>query len=249
MARKANIAKEEIIEACWRLIETNTFPNIPRLSEYFKELDGRGCSNTTLLNAINEWEEDYREHQQSELKDITDQLAPTFKRFERDVIQHLSVMLDQKIELHEHQASLKKDALDGRENSLAEAYIRSEQQLEETQERLNTVQQTEQTLVAQNQQLAQRYDDTLSRSRVLESELEASKRQLREADSKLNQAQVDLAKQDQKIQMLMSSLEAAEQQIEQLKAQTQNQYEQILNSAVAEIKELTKSMKPNMPDA
>ncbi|WP_417506273.1 hypothetical protein [Marinomonas gallaica] len=249
MARKANIAKEEIIEACWRLIETNTFPNIPRLSEYFKELDGRGCSNTTLLNAINDWEEDYREHQETELKDITEQLTPTFKRFERDVIQQLSVLLDEKIQANEHQLALKKDAIEGRDNSLADAYIRSEQQLEETQTLLDSVQQSEQDLLHQNQQITQRYEDTLSRTRVLESELDDNKRQLREADTKLNQAQVDLAKQDQQIKMLTETLKTTQQQLANLAHQTQSQHEQMLSNALAEIKELSKSLKPNKPDA
>ena len=61
MARKANIAREEIHQACWELIEKNSFPNIPRLTEYFLQKDGRRCSNTTFLNAITDWEETYKD--------------------------------------------------------------------------------------------------------------------------------------------------------------------------------------------
>lgn len=249
MARKANIAKEEIIEACWKLIESNTFPNIPRLSQYFKELDGRGCSNTTLLNAISDWEEAYREYQESEVKDIAEHLTPSFKRFERDVVQSLSVLLDEKVHAFEAQMSLRKDALEGRGDSLSEALIESESQLEQTLQQLSERKQSEQQLQASHDQLSERLDHTLARNRVLENELADASRKLHEADTKLSQAQVDLAKQDQTIAMLNDTLASAQQQIKQLQTQSSTQYEQLLSSAVSDLQDLAKTLKPSKSDS
>lgn len=249
MARKANIAKEEIIEACWKLIENNTFPNIPRLSEFFKELDGRGCSNTTLLNGISEWEEAYREYQESEVKDIAEHLTPSFKRFERDVVQSLSILLDEKVHAYEEQMSLRKEALEGRKDSLSAALIESETQLEQTQQELANSQQLVQQLQLNNEQLSERLDHALARTRVLENTLTDNTRKLHEADTKLSQAQVDLAKQDQTIAMLNEALAVAQQQVKELQTQSNSQYEQILSSAVSQLQDLAKSLKPNKSDS
>lgn len=249
MARKANIAKEEIIEACWKLIENNTFPNIPRLSHYFKELDGRGCSNTTLLNAINEWEEAYREYQESEVKDIAEHLTPSFKRFERDVVQSLSVLLDEKVHAYEAQMTLRKEALEGREDSLSQAFMASEAQLEQALAELDALKANEHTLQAQQQQLAERLEHALTRSRVLENELADSTRLLQEADTKVSQAQVDLAKQDQTITMLNDALADAHQQIKVLQSQNTGEYEQLLNSALSDLQDLAKTLKPSKSDS
>ncbi|SBS31430.1 hypothetical protein MAQ5080_01971 [Marinomonas aquimarina] len=249
MARKANIAKEEIIEACWKLIEGNTFPNIPRLSQYFKELDGRGCSNTTLLNGINDWEEAYREYQESEVKDIGEQLTPSFKRFERDVVQSLSVLLDEKVHAYEQQMSLRKEALEGRGDSLSQALIASEAQLEQTLDALQLSQANEQQLQTQKDQLAERLDHALARNRVLEKEQAEASAKLHEADTKLSQAQVDLAKQDQTIQMLNDALMGAQQQIELLQKQNNSQYEHLLDKALHDLQDLAKTLKPSKSDA
>lgn len=249
MARKANIAKEEIIEACWKLIENNTFPNIPRLSQFFKDLDGRGCSNTTLLNAINEWEEAYREYQESEVKDVAEHLSPSFKRFERDIVQSLSVLLDEKVHAFEAQMSLRKEALEGRNDSLSTAYIESEAQLEKVLLELDTAKANETVLQAQQQQLSERLEHTLVRNRVLENELADSARKLQEADTQLSQAQVDLAKQDQTIVMLNDALTNAQHQIKQLQQQSNSQYEQLLTNALSDLQDLAKTLKTSKLDS
>lgn len=249
MARKANIAKAEIIEACWKLIEENTFPNIPRLSAYFQNLDGRGCSNTTLLNAITEWEEAYREQQESELADIKGSLEPSFKRFERDVIQALSVVVDEKIQAFEEQLSLRKSALEGRQNSLSEALIQSEQALEASQTQLNHLTEKHERVVQKNTLTHERYEATLARVRVLESELAQSNRSKQEAQTKLNQAQVDLAKQDKQIEMLSNALTAAQEQVTQLQNSQQASYSSQFAQAIKDLQEISKSIPQKKADS
>lgn len=249
MARKANISKEEIIEACWQLIEQNTFPNIPRLSAYFLQLDGRACSNTTLLNAINDWEELYREQQESELSDLKENLEPSFKRFERDVVQALSLVLGEKIQAHEDALTLRQAAIEGRSDSLSEAFVESTEQVSqlttELAERVDEVDQLQQ----QNQLLSERYEQTLSRSRVLESELEKHQRELKERDAQLSQAQVDLAKQDKQIEMLNHALEAAKSELSQLKTAQTQEYNALLGKAVADLQEIAKSLPDKKADS
>lgn len=248
MARKANISKEEIIEACWKLIEQNVFPNIPRLSGYFRELDGRGCSNTTLLNGITEWEEAYREHQESELADLNDTLTTSFKRFQRDATQALSILLDEKIQAHEAQLQLRKQALEGRNDSLSHAYIDADQRAQEASEAYQLSHTAHQTLQLEHNNLQQRYDDVLAHHRVLEAELAESDKKRHEAEVKLNQAQVDLAKQDQTINMLNDALKSAQQQLSAEKTRSDAQYEQMLSSTLDELKNLTQSLQSKKAD-
>lgn len=249
MARKANIAKEEIIEACWQLIEHNTFPNIPRLSQHFLQLDGRACSNTTLLNAINEWEERYREHQESELSDLNESLAPSFKRFERDVVNAMSVLLDEKVNAHENALALRQSALEGRSDSLHEQYIACQEDLEKLSVNNEQLARENEQLTQRNEQLQERYDHAMARTRVLTSELEQGQRQLREATSQLNQAQVDLAKQDTQIAMLTETLDQARAEIDQLKHHQQAEHDQMLSQALADLQEITKSLAHKKADA
>ncbi|RDL46037.1 hypothetical protein DN730_03060 [Marinomonas piezotolerans] len=249
MARKANIAKEEIIEACWILIEQNTFPNIPRLTEYFKRLDGRGCSNTTLLNAITEWEETYREQQESDLSDLAEHIAPSVKRFSRDLVQSVSVLLDEKIRQHEDALSLRKASLEGRSDSLSEALTYTTDALQETRERLSERSARTQFLEEENEKLKQHQTDILARNRVLESELGLLKQQLNESDAKLNQAQVDLAKQDNQIDSLQVKLRDAQAELTQLKMNHVSQYDQSMKDTLTELRNITKSLGNKQGDA
>ncbi len=243
MARKANIAKEEIIEACWHLISENTFPNIPRLSEYFKNLDGRGCSNTTLLNAISEWEEAYREQSASELSDLAESIEPCIDRFNRDLIKAVSVVLDEKIRAHEESLSLRKASLEGRSDALSEALSESQIELEQRTIENHQLKEALEEQQKTNQQLTTQNEGVLSRTRVLESDLAAMKRQLEEADAALHQAQVDLAKQDIKIELLTDANKSAQSQIQQLQQSKTQEYDQQVKSTVLELKEIAKSLQ------
>lgn len=245
MARKANIAKEEIIQACWDLIEQNIFPNIPRLSDYFKNLDGRGCSNTTLLNAISEWEESYKEHQENELKEVTEHFAPTFKRFERDIIQSLSIILDEQITAHEEKLSLRQSSIEGRERSLSESFINSQQELETTLEQKQIFETRCNELQQSQKALEDRLEHSLTRNRVLESEIEQWKLAQREADTKLHQAQVDLAKQDNEISQLKQLLTDSQAEVQRLKKQN----DQLLNSAIEQVSKLAESVATKASDS
>lgn len=241
MARKANISKEEIIEACWNLIQENTFPNIPRLSEYFRQLDGRGCSNTTLLNGITEWEEAYREHQESEVKDISESFAPTFKRFERDVIQTLSVLLDEKVHGHEARLQMRNDALEGKYLSLSECYIQSESENDSLKQNIAELQKANLALLSENDLLKERNENNLTRVRVLESERAQLINELKESDAKQHQLEVNLAKQDQQIILLQQALSSAQQQIDLLASQNHNQFSELMLKTIDELKQISLS--------
>lgn len=248
MARKANISKEEIIEACWNLIEQNTFPNIPRLSDYFKKLDGRGCSNTTLLNAISEWEEAYREHTTSELSDLSESIEPCIQRFQRDLIKSVSVVLDEKVRAHEDALALRKGALEGRSDSLHEAFTESQIQLEQQTQKSAELEKETARLQQENEHLKNQNDGMISRARVLESEIEQLKQKLQEADTRSHQAQVDLAKQDNKLSLLAEAHESAKEQIKQLQESKTQEYDAQITATLAKLKHLAKSLDNKRAD-
>jgi hypothetical protein len=202
MARKANIAREEIHQACWELIEKNTFPNIPRLTEHFALKDGRRCSNTTFMNAIAGWEDAYKEHQQHQLQELSDILLPIFKRFSRDVTQNLGQLLDEKsTDLEQHQIR-KQEATEGGFLSLSSALI----ELQETHDAL-TIEHKKKCSHSEDLQkkLAfsdQRYQDVLSHNHVLNSQLKQEQNSNTELRINLSQKEVDLAKQDNQLTLL-----------------------------------------------
>lgn len=209
MARKANISKEEIHQACWELIETNRFPNIPRLTQYFLEKDGRRCSNTTFLNAISEWEESYAEHQQNQLQELDALLHPVFQRFSREATQHLGQLLDEKnAEIEMHHAN-KQEAANGSYNSLSEALIEAQAKIDEltaqNNESHNTLTITTQKLAMleeQNSQIKQQNQDLVSQSKVVTAQLKQEQKSNTELQLNLSQKEVDLAKQDAKLVLL-----------------------------------------------
>ncbi|WP_417528482.1 hypothetical protein [Marinomonas shanghaiensis] len=196
MARKANIAREEIHQACWELLEQNSFPNIPRLAEFFMKKDGRRCSNTTLMNAIAEWEDAYKDQQQHQLKELSDVLQPVFKRFSREVTQQLGQLLDEKSsDLEQHQIR-KLEATQSGYLSLSSALI----ELQEAHDALIMEHKTVcDDAVMAKQKLAlseQRYQDVMTQNAVLTNQIKQEQKDNQELRINLAQKEVDLAKQD-----------------------------------------------------
>lgn len=216
MARKANISKEEIHQACWELLENNTFPNIPRIAAYFINKDGRKCSNTTLLNAISEWEESYKEHQQHQLKQLDDVMAPVFQRFSREVTQSLGKLLDE-ISLDLEQDFQRKDqAIDGRYLSLSESLISAQQELEASQQALSQRQEEHLSLQHKAELLAQRNADLSASNNVLSAQLLELQTQNQELSINLAQKEVDLAKLDNRLASSLEQQERLQQKIRQI---------------------------------
>lgn len=202
MARKANIAREEIHQACWELIEKNSFPNIPRLTEYFLQKDGRRCSNTTFLNAISDWEEAYKEQQQHELSELNDVLLPVFKRFSREVTQNLGKLLDEKsTEIEQHQI-LKQEATQSGYLSLSSALI----ELQAAHDSLTTehkkISDEAETLKQKFVFSEQRYQEVIAQNAVLTSQIKQEQKENTELRINLAQKEVDLAKQDNQLAKL-----------------------------------------------
>lgn len=202
MARKANIAREEIHQACWELIEKNSFPNIPRLTEYFLQKDGRRCSNTTFLNAITDWEEAYKEQQQHELNELNDVLLPVFKRFSREVTQNLGKLLDEKSsDIEQHQIR-KQEATQSGYLSLSSALV----ELQKTHDLLTSEhKKASHEAETFKQQLAfseQRYQEVMAQNAVLTSQIKQEQKQTAELRINLAQKEVDLAKQDNQLSQL-----------------------------------------------
>ncbi|MBR7888419.1 hypothetical protein J9B83_05635 [Marinomonas sp. A79] len=223
MARKANISKEEIHQACWELIETNRFPNIPRLTQHFLQKDGRRCSNTTFLNAITEWEESYANHQQNQLQELNTLLLPVFQRFSREATQHLGQLLDEKnAEIEMHHAN-KQDAANGSYDSLSSALVETQNQLDalniQNNETQNALALTEQKLAVcqeQNSHIKQQYQDLLSQNKVVNAQLKQEQSQSAELQLNLSQKEVDLAKQDAKLSLLTSENRRLESLLDKL---------------------------------
>lgn len=196
MARKANIAREEIHQACWELLEKDQFPNIPRIADYFSEKDGRKCSNTTLMNAIAEWEELYKENQQHKLKELDEGLQPVFHRFSRDVTQALGQLLDEKILETESQYALKKAATEGQYQSLSSSLCELQEAFDTLSEEHSRVSLNNAQLKQALDQAKQRYDDVYSHNQVIASKLHKEQIEKDELRINLSQHEVDLAKLD-----------------------------------------------------
>ncbi|WP_191603357.1 hypothetical protein [Marinomonas algicola] len=194
MARKANISREEILLACWDLLEQNYYPNIPRVAEYFQKRDGRKCSNTTLLNSISEWEEQYKERQQVKFSDLGNALNPVFKKIEREFVQVLQSQLDEKVGEFEHSEQLKSDAVKGRYLSLSKSLATQADQLLNAEEKANLFEKKSHELMNDFQYMKQRYEDTLSTLSVSTESLRACEQQLKEIQLNLVQKEVDLVK-------------------------------------------------------
>ncbi|MGO2511611.1 hypothetical protein [Marinomonas polaris] len=203
MARKANIAREEIHQACWELIEKNSFPNIPRLTEYFLQKDGRRCSNTTFLNAITDWEEAYKEQQQHELSELNDVLLPVFKRFSREVTQNLGKFLDEKSsEIEQHQIR-KQDAIQSGYLSLSSVLIElqiAHDTLSSEHKKVSDEAELFKQKFAFNEQ---RYQEVIAQNAVLTSQIKQEQKEHTELRINLAQKEVDLAKQDNQLAKLI----------------------------------------------
>lgn len=219
MARKANIAREEIHQACWELIEKNSFPNIPRLTEYFIRKDGRRCSNTTFLNAITEWEEIYKEQQQHELSELNDVLLPVFKRFSREVTESLGKLLDEKANDLECHQLRKQEATENGYLSLSTTLI----ELQNSYDQLVLVHKqilNEAELVKQKYEYSeQRYQQVLTQNAVLTNQIKQEQKDNTECRINLAQKEVDLAKQDNQILMLEEQNAKLVKQVEGLQRQ------------------------------
>lgn len=202
MARKANIAREEIHQACWELLEKNSFPNIPRLTEYFLQKDGRRCSNTTFMNAIAEWEATYKEHQEHHLKELDGVLLPVFKRFSRDITQNLGLLLDEKVTHLEQQQTLKQNAVKGGYLSLSSSLMDLQKSYDTLlDEHENTKKQMLE--LKQRQTFSQqRYQEILTQNQVLSSQIKQKTSENTELRINLSQKEVDLAKLDNQIAQL-----------------------------------------------
>ena len=219
MARKANIAREEIHQACWELIEKNSFPNIPRLTEYFIHKDGRRCSNTTFLNAITEWEEVYKEQQQHQLSELNDVLLPVFKRFSREVTESLGKLLDEKANDLEYHQLRKQEATENGYLSLSTTLIELQNSYDqlvlEHKQILN-----EAELVKQKHEYSeQRYQQVLTQNAVLTNQIKQEQQHNTECRINLAQKEVDLAKQDNQILMLEEQNAKLVKQVEELQRQ------------------------------
>jgi predicted nuclease with TOPRIM domain len=202
VARKANIAREEIHQACWELLETNSFPNIPRLTEYFLQKDGRRCSNTTFMNAIAEWEGAYKEHQEHHLKELDDVLLPVFKRFSRDITQNLGLLLDEKVSYIEQQKTLKQNAVKG-------GYLSLSSSLVDLQKNYDILFDEHENLKKQSFEFKQRqsfsqqkYQEILSQNQTLSSQVQQKLSENAELRISLSQKKADLDKLDNHIGLL-----------------------------------------------
>ncbi|TDP00032.1 hypothetical protein [Marinomonas balearica] len=228
MARKANISREEIISACWHLLEQNHFPNIPRLAAHFFALDGRKCSNTTLLNGVTEWEELYHEHKKNELSELDSLIDPALKRFSRDITQTLAILFDEKTADIEEHFSLKEGSLSGQYLSLSNVVAEQEKEIEKLSSE-NIELNTENRLLKQElSQTSAQLDNQLSQSRVFQSLISKQEAELKEQSLNVAQREVDLAKQDAKIQSLLEDNQKLASQLERQQQSSQHNHQQML---------------------
>lgn len=238
MARKANISNEEIHQACWTLLEKNVFPNIPRVANYFLEIDGRKCSNTTFLNAISEWEEEYKLKQQHEIAELTGLLAPSLERFNRDVTKVIGTLLDEKRSDLESAQQLKEQATHGSQLSLASALCDLQDQYDELLERHNATKLDLQEVKQDALNLQKHHADVLNHNRVLVRQLEEAQNHISTLNLAKGQYQVDLAKQDHHIQALTATLEDRENKIQSLTKMLNDKQlndERVLNDKLEQI--------------
>ncbi|ADZ91482.1 hypothetical protein [Marinomonas mediterranea] len=241
MARKANISREEIIEACWRLLEQNRFPNIPRLAAHFLELDGRKCSNTTLLNGVSEWEELYQEYKKNELSELDALLDPALKRFSRDVTQTLALLLDEKSADIEEHFSLKQGSLSGQYLSLSNVVADQEAQIDQLREDNVTLNAENRLIQQELSQVSERLDNQLSQTRVQQSQISEQEAELKELNLNLAQREVDLAKQDAELRSLREENKRLSSELESQRALAQNKLEQtaLIEQVLSKVGDLT----------
>ncbi|MFT2111640.1 hypothetical protein [Marinomonas sp. 2405UD68-3] len=228
MARKANISREEIHQACWNLLEQNYFPNIPRVAEYFSTLDGRKCSNTTLLNSISEWELIYKEQQQVKFNDLGEAVKPVFKKLEREFIQVLQSQLDDKIGEFEHAEKLKSDSTNGHYLSLSAALSEQEQELADSQNKAHTMEQERVSVSSKLDYMKQRYEDTLSTLHVTNENMLHLEEQLKESQLNLVQKEIDMVKAESAYQAIENENRRLIRQTEQQKNEIEKLRETVL---------------------
>lgn len=239
MARKANISREEILSACWALLEQNRFPNIPRVAEYFAEQDGRRGSNTTLLKGIAEWEEEYREQQASKLEGLSEQLQPAMKRLERDVVSTLSQLMEEKLADWEQAHRLKKDAVQGQYQSLSERLVQLDQNHDALVEENQSLLLTSKEQASRLAHAESRYQDTLNTVRILESRLADEEKQRQTMALNLSQKEVDLIRVEQRHEGLIAqndALQAENNELKQRLASLQKELSQQREHSLGELK-------------
>lgn len=233
MARKANISREEIILACWSLLEQNYFPNIPRLTDYFLQKDGRKCSNTTFLKAITDWEELYKERQEASFKDLSSVFMPSFKKFERDISRDLESLLEEKLHQEENEQTLKRDATHGQYLSLSELTQTQANVIEQQEEEISMLSQKDAHASQRIERLELRYQETLTTLKVVQTQSEHDKSQIKEMSLNLSQKELDQAKVELKLNLI-------EEDRKRLKMQLDLQTEQLEKQAI-KIEQLTSS--------
>ncbi|WOD07363.1 hypothetical protein [Marinomonas sp. GJ51-6] len=243
MARKANISNEEIYQACWELLERNSFPNIPRIADFFLTKDGRRCSNTTLMKAIAEWEEMYKEQQEHEFKDLDEVLLPAFKNFSRNVTKSFGMLLDEKAaDLKKHQTQ-KQNATEGSYLSLSSTLIELQQAHEEIEEQHANAERKVLELEQQVLLLEQKNQTLVAQNQVLTKQLEQEKEESTELRLNLSQREVDLAKLDNKLSQALEEKQQAFNEITRLKEQSNKQEERNWAQITNTLKSLSSSVQ------
>jgi len=240
MARKANIAREEIIMACWSLLEQNFFPNIPRLTDFFLKQDGRKCSNTTFLKAITEWEELYKERQDASFDDLSHVFMPSFKKFERDITRDLQSLLEETLHSEDNAHALKRDATVGQYLSLSSLVEQQENQIETQSKLINELIEGKRINDEKNLYLEKRYQETLSTLRTQQIKSEERDSLLKELNLNLVQKELDQTKLELKLALVDEErLRLLEQQTLQF-----NQINTLTNEANrADVSLLTEQVK------
>ncbi|RBO82907.1 hypothetical protein [Marinomonas aquiplantarum] len=232
MARKANISRSEILQACWTLIDKQQYPNIPRVAQYFLDKDGRQCSNTTLLNAINQWQKDYQEHQEQIELNLDERLAAPIKQFIRETTKQLNQLVEEKAFDVEAERKLKQSAIDSDYLSLSASLATLEEAHQELKEVHHSHQIQTASLTQEKQYLEKRLNEVASHNQLLKKQLEEAHKANETLRLNLAQRELDLAKQDVQI----SSLERAhaeqhlQQQNEQQKLEQANRQWQEIHS-------------------
>ncbi|AEF54749.1 hypothetical protein [Marinomonas posidonica] len=241
MARKANISRQEILQACWTLIDKHQYPNIPRVAQYFLDKDGRQCSNTTLLNAINQWQLDYDAHEKQIESNLNDRLATPINQFMREAAKQINQLIEEKAFDMEAGHKQKQSAIDSEYLSLSESLTTLEETHQELKEEHHSHQILTNRLSQENQYLEKRLNDVMSYNQQLKTQLEEALLANETLRLNLAQRELDLAKQDAHIQSLKQTHadELSRQQKEkQFTDQTNQQWQEIrdqlrsLNSSV-----------------
>ncbi|MCZ2720430.1 hypothetical protein O1D97_01905 [Marinomonas sp. 15G1-11] len=198
-------------------IRAKFFPNIPRVADYFLKLDGRKCSNTTLLNSISEWEELYQEHQKIKFHALDEVLAPVFKKLEREISQVLQAQLDEKVGELEYDEKLRSDAINGQYLSLSHSLTSQDDALEKALEKSTNLEKQLHDLSNNLSYMKQRYEDTLSTLSIANENLSLCEHQLKESQLNLVQKEMDLVKLESKQSSLQQENELLQSQVQSLK--------------------------------